>query len=350
MARVLAIESSCDETACAVVDGLDVRSNVVASQIDIHARFGGVVPELASRHHLDALTPVIDEAIEQAGLSRSELHDQLDAIAVTHCPGLVGALLVGVQAARGLALATGLPLWGVHHMEGHLFSTFLGDAARDSQGFCPHLALLVSGGHTEIVEVRGLGDYHLLGATRDDAAGEAFDKVAKLLGLPYPGGPVIDKLAREGNPEAVHFPRAMLKRDNFEFSFAGLKTAVAVHLERRGKPESRAALADLCASFQAAVVEVLVAKTCRARRACGQRRVHIVGGVAANAGLRAAMEAAAKREGFEFNATPLRYCGDNAAMIAAAAAARVDAQANTTVDVRSSVGIDELRLHEHEHA
>ena len=343
MPRVLAIESSCDETACAVVEDLEVRSNVIASQIEIHARFGGVVPELASRHHLDALAPVIREAIERADLDPSRLHEQLDALAVTHCPGLVGALLVGVQAARGLALATGLPLHGIHHMEGHLFSAFLGDAQRKSEAFVPHLALLVSGGHTELVEVRGLSDYELLGATRDDAAGEAFDKVAKLLGLSYPGGPIIDALAREGDPEAIAFPRAMIKRKNFEFSFAGLKTAVAVHLERAGRPSSRAELADVCASFQAAVVEVLVAKSCAARRARGCQRMHVVGGVAANAGLRAAFEAAALREGFTFCAAPLRYCGDNAAMIAAAAAARVAASTPAHVDVRSSLALDELR-------
>ncbi|MFO7564300.1 MAG: tRNA (adenosine(37)-N6)-threonylcarbamoyltransferase complex transferase subunit TsaD [Enhygromyxa sp.] len=345
MARVLAIESSCDETACAVVDGMVVRSSVVASQVEIHARFGGVVPELASRHHLEAITPVIRAAIEAAGLSPTRLADELDALAVTDSPGLVGALLVGVQAARGLALATGLPLFGVHHMEGHLFSAFLGDERRAPAAFAPHLALLVSGGHTELVEVRGLGDYEILGATRDDAAGEAFDKVAKLLGLPYPGGPVIDRLAEEGDPEAIALPRAMLNSPNLDFSFSGLKTAVAVHLERDGQPRSRAELCDLCASFRAAVVDVLVAKTCRARAQRGIERVHVVGGVAANAGLRARFEQAAAAEGFALVAAPLRYCGDNAAMIAAAAAARFDAGREGRVDVDASVAIDDPRLH-----
>ena len=345
MARVLAIESSCDETACAVVDGMLVRSSVVASQVEIHARFGGVVPELASRHHLDAITLVIREAIREAGLSPTSLADQLDALAVTDSPGLVGALLVGVQAARGLALATNLPLFGVHHMEGHLFSAFLGDDRRAPEPFAPHLALLVSGGHTELVEVRGLGDYEILGATRDDAAGEAFDKVAKLLGLPYPGGPIIDHLAEEGNPEAVELPRAMLASPNFDFSFSGLKTAVAVHLDRHGQPRSRAELCDLCASFRAAVVDVLVAKACRARAERGLDRLHVVGGVAANAGLRARFEAAAAQQGFRLVAAPLRYCGDNAAMIAAAAAARVDAGCEPAVEVDASVAIDDPRLH-----
>lgn len=349
MARVLAIESSCDETACAVVEGLRVLSSVVASQVEVHAPFGGVVPELASRHHLDSLAPVIRAAIEQAGLEPTRLGEQLDALAVTDSPGLVGALLVGVQAARGLALATGLPLFGVHHMEGHLFSAFIADdhqsqhgGGRD-EGFAPHLALLVSGGHTELVHVRGLGRYELLGATRDDAAGEAFDKVAKLLGLSYPGGPIIDRLAAEGDPSAVAFPRAMLHSKDFDFSFAGLKTAVAVHLEREGQPRSRAELVDLCASFQAAVVDVLVAKTCAARRARGCESVHVVGGVAANAGLRASFDHAAAREGFALVAAPLRYCGDNAAMIAAAAAAHVADGRAPTVVVQSSVALDEAR-------
>lgn len=341
---VLAIESSCDETACAVVEGHLVRSSIVASQIEIHARFGGVVPELASRHHLDAITPVIEQAIVAAGLAPTRLAEQLDALAVTDSPGLVGALLVGVQAARGLALATGLPLRGVHHMEGHLFSAFLGDHERAPEPFEPHLALLVSGGHTELVDVAGLGEYTLLGSTRDDAAGEAFDKVAKLLGLPYPGGPVIDRIAAEGDPKAIEFPRSMLDRPNLEFSFSGLKTAVSVYLDRHGQPSSRAALADVCASFQAAVVDVLVGKTLAARRACKRERVDVVGGVAANRALREAFTRASEREGFRFVATPLRYCGDNAAMIAAAAGARHARGWPAIVDVDASVAIDDPRL------
>lgn len=337
---VLAIESSCDETAAAVVDGSTVRSSVVRSQIEIHGRFGGVVPELASRHHLGAVVPVVDEALQQAGLSLA----QLDAIAVTEGPGLVGALLVGVQMARGLATATGLPLVGVHHMEGHLWSAFLGDDRQRARPFVPHLALLVSGGHTELVDVAGLGRYQILGATRDDAAGEAYDKVAKLLGLGYPGGPVIDRLATEGDPEAIAFPRAMADRRTLDFSFSGLKTAVRVHVDRNGPPDSRAALADLCASFQAAVVDVLVLKARRALREHGRDRLHIVGGVAANAGLRAAAEQAARRYGFTFDAVPLRYCGDNAAMIGAAAAARIEAGLAAPPDVHTSLPLDDPRM------
>ena len=211
-AKILAIESSCDETACAVVEGLQVRASVVATQVAIHAVYGGVVPELASRHHLTAAVPVLRAALDASGL---QLHE-LDGLAVTEGPGLVGALLVGVQLAQGLALATGLPLYGIHHMEGHLLSPFLGDHELTPRQFGPHLALSVSGGHSELVLVAGLGRYEVLGSTRDDAAGEAFDKVAKLLGLGYPGGPVIDRLAREGDPRAIEFPRAMLDRKGFE--------------------------------------------------------------------------------------------------------------------------------------
>lgn len=336
MPRVLAIESSCDETACAVVEDLHVRSSVVRSQIDVHARFGGVVPELASRHHLGAITPVIRAALEDAQMGFADL----DALAVTEGPGLVGALLVGVQAARGLALGTGLPLFGVHHLEGHLFSALL-DA-----GFCelpPHVALLVSGGHSELVEVRGLGRYRMLGATRDDAAGEAFDKAAKLLGLGYPGGPMIDRLARDGNPAAHAFPRAMIDRDNFEFSFSGLKTALLVHVQHHGQPSTREALADLCASYQAAIVAVLVHKARRAVRASGLDRLHVVGGVAANRGLREAVLAAGIEDDFTVVVPAPRYCGDNAAMIAAAGAARFAVGCLPSVELHTSLALDEPR-------
>lgn len=339
-ARVLALESSCDETAAAVVEGSMVRSSVVRSQVEVHRRFGGVVPELASRHHLGAVVPVVDEALERAGVDLS----MLDAIAVTEGPGLVGALLVGVQMARGLAAARGLPLFGVHHMEGHLLSAFLGDDTREARPFCPHVALLVSGGHTELVDVAGLGRYRMLGATRDDAAGEAYDKVAKLLGLGYPGGPVIDRLAAEGDPTAVALPRAMADHKGLDFSFSGLKTAVRVHVDRGGMPDSRQALADLCASFQAAVVDVLVLKARRAVQRTGRARLHIVGGVAANRGLREAAAAAAEADGFVFEAVPLRYCGDNAAMIGAAAAARLAAGVTPAVDVHTNLAIDDPRM------
>lgn len=340
MTTVLAIESSCDETAAAVVSGLDVRSSVVSSQIEVHREFGGVVPELASRHHLGAVGVVVEEALSQAGASISGL----DAIGVTEGPGLVGALLVGVQLARGLAFATGLPLVGVHHMEGHVMSAFIGDAKQESRPFEPHVALLVSGGHTELVDVEALGKYRLLGATRDDASGEAYDKVAKLLGLGYPGGPIIDKLAAEGDPSRHAFPRAMLNRDNLDFSFSGLKTALVVHVEKHGQPTSREALADVCASFQAAVVEVLVAKALRAVKETGRTRLHIVGGVSANRGLRAAAAAECESAGLSLSVPPLRYCGDNAAMIGAAAVARLDAGVEPDVHVHTSLALDDPRM------
>lgn len=345
MALVLAIESSCDETAAAVVDGASVLSSVVSTQIEIHREFGGVVPELASRHHLSAIVPVVDEALRRAGYTDPKHRlAGLDAVGVTEGPGLMGALLVGVQMARGLAAAAGLPTIGVHHLEGHLWSAFLGDAQQEARPFTPHVALLVSGGHTELVEVKGLGRYRLLGATRDDAAGEAYDKVGKLLGLSYPGGPVVDSLAAEGDPNAIRFPRPMADKPNLEFSFSGVKTAVRVHLQKHGDPGSRQALADVCASFQAAVVDVLVLKARRAVRESGINRLHIVGGVAANRGLRAAAAQAAAADGFELELAPLRYCGDNAAMIGAAAAARFEAGASRRVDVHTSVPLDDLRL------
>ena len=339
--RVLAIESSCDETACAVVEGLHVRSSVVSSQIEVHREFGGVVPELASRHHLGAVVPVVREALERAG---TPAWDDIDALAVTDSPGLVGALLVGVQMARGLALATGLPLLGIHHMEGHIVSAFIGDDELEPEPWAPHVALLVSGGHTELVRVDALGHYVLLGSTRDDAAGEAYDKVAKLLGLGYPGGPVIDRLAAEGDPRAHAFPRAMADRASLEFSFSGLKTAIAVHVDKHGEPGSRRALADVCASFQAAVVDVLVRKSRRAVRETGLGRLHVVGGVAANRGLRSALASAANEDGFTLRVPPVRYCGDNAAMIGAAAALRLAAGAAARTSVHASRAIDEVVL------
>lgn len=340
MARVLAIESSCDETAAAVVDGHRVASSVVSSQVEVHAEFGGVVPELASRAHLNMVVPVVEQAVADAGLS--SVHD-VEALAVTEGPGLQGALLVGVQMARGLAFATGLPLVGVHHMEGHILSAFIGDADLEPTPFVPHIALLVSGGHTEIAQVDGIGRYAILGSTRDDAAGEAYDKVAKLLGLGYPGGPIVDKLAAEGSP-TIQFPRPMLEHDNLDFSFSGLKTAVLVHVDQHGPPSSRAELADLCASFQAAAVAVLVAKARRAAVASGFGRLHVVGGVAANRGLRAAIENAGAEDGFAVVVPPLRYCGDNAAMIGAAASARIDAGLGGEVDVHTSLALDDDRM------
>jgi N6-L-threonylcarbamoyladenine synthase len=338
--RVVALESSCDETACAVVESSRVLSSVVSSQIEVHRPFGGVVPELASRHHLGEVVPVVAEALDRAGTRLSDVH----AIGVTEGPGLVGALLVGLQMARGLSLATGRPLYGVHHMEGHIWSAFLGDDELNPQPFVPHVALLVSGGHTELVAVEGLGRYRMLGATRDDAAGEAYDKVAKLLGLGYPGGPVIDRLAADGDPSAYAFPRSMKGQPNLDFSFSGLKTAVLVHVEKHGPPGSRQELADLCASFQAAVVEVLVDKARQAVAATKMDRLHIVGGVAANRGLRAAAREVARDRGFECVVPPVRYCGDNAAMIAAAAAARIEAGVAPGTELHTTMAIDDPKL------
>lgn len=345
MTTVLALESSCDETAGAVVEsdehGIWVRSNVVSSQIEVHRAFGGVVPELASRHHLGASALVVTEALAQAG--RRDFSD-FDAIAVTEGPGLVGALLVGLQMARGLGLATGLPVFGIHHMEGHVFSAILGDDQQPPRRLEPHIALMVSGGHTELVVVRGLGRYEIVGSTRDDAAGEAYDKVAKLLGLGYPGGPVIDRLAADGNAEAHAFPRSMADQDNLEFSFSGLKTALVVHVDRHGPPKSKQELADLCAAFQAAVVDVLVLKARRALKQFGMDRLHVVGGVAANRGLKAAVEAAAANDGFEVVVPPVRYCGDNAAMIGAAACARIEGGMAGDTSLHTSLALDDPRM------
>jgi N6-L-threonylcarbamoyladenine synthase len=309
--RVLGIESSCDETAASVVeDGRVVRSDVVASQHEVHARYGGVVPELASRAHLLNVVPVVQAALDHAGVALAEI----DGIAVTNAPGLVGALLVGLQTAKALAWVTDKPLVGVHHLEGHLSAIFLEPDAPPM----PHLALIVSGGHTALVRVDGHGRVAELGATRDDAAGEAFDKGAKLLGLGYPGGVVIDRLARTGDPKAVAFPRAMMASSHgADFSFSGLKTSLLHHVRAHGVPDGQA-LADLCASYQAAIVEVLVRKTRRTARSEGLHHVQICGGVAANSGLRQAMAAAGAEDGFRVYVPPPARCTDNAAMIAAA--------------------------------
>jgi N6-L-threonylcarbamoyladenine synthase len=308
---VLGIESSCDETAAAIVDdGCVVRSDVVASQNEVHARYGGVVPELASRAHILNVVPVVQAALERAATSL----DQVDGIAVTNAPGLVGALLVGLQTAKSLAWVTGKPLVGVHHLEGHLSAIYL----EPDPPPMPHLALIVSGGHTSLVRVNGHGDVVELGATRDDAAGEAFDKGAKLLGLGYPGGAVIDRLAKTGDPQAVPFPKSMTAGEHgADFSFSGLKTALLHHVRAHGVPEGQA-LADLCASYQAAIVEVLVRKTRKAARRHRLEHVQVCGGVAANQGLRAALRAAGDEDGFRVHIPPPARCTDNAAMIAAA--------------------------------
>jgi len=317
---VLGLESSCDETACAVVeDARWVRSDVISSQVDVHARWGGVVPELASRAHVKNIVPVIEAALRDAGVTLADL----DGIAVTRGPGLVGALLVALQTAKAMAWARELPLVGVSHLAGHLEAIYLDDAANAEARSrrlpaLPHLALLVSGGHTMLVEVRARGDYRVLGQTRDDAAGEAFDKVGKLIGLGYPAGPIVDKLARGGDAHARELPRSLPGKDDLDFSFSGLKTAVLKLVGREGPRPEGQALADLCASFQAAVVEQLVRKTRAAARLTGLTEVVIGGGVAANSGLRATLAEAALQDGFVLHVPERKRCTDNAAMIAAA--------------------------------
>jgi N6-L-threonylcarbamoyladenine synthase len=309
--RVLAIETSCDETAAAVVeDGRRALSDVVSTQIDIHRRWGGVVPELASRNHVVQVMPVVDEALARAGVGP----EQIDAVAVTSGPGLVGALLVGVQAAKALALAWRKPLVRVNHLEGHLVAAFLAETPPTF----PFLGLVVSGGHTSLYAAHAFGAYRLLGSTRDDAAGEAFDKGAKLLGLPYPGGIAIDRLAKEGDASAVRFPKAVVKGADLDFSFSGLKTALLHHVRRHGVPQGRA-LADLCASYQEAIVRALLEKAFRAARRLQFPRLVLSGGVAANSRLRAAVTAkAAEYEDMQVFLPAPRLCTDNAAMIAVA--------------------------------
>jgi N6-L-threonylcarbamoyladenine synthase len=319
--RLLAIETSCDETSAAVLDEeRGLLSNVVASQVDLHARYGGVVPELASRRHLERLGPVVDEALERAGTSLSDI----GAVAVTCGPGLAGALTVGVAAAKAVAFARGLPLIGVNHLEGHIYANFL---ERPDLPL-PALVLIVSGAHTDLVLMRGHGLYRILGRTRDDAAGEAFDKVARALGLGYPGGPAIERAAREGAAEAVRLPLPFPDERSLDFSFSGLKTAVLRAMAARGAPPGPTATdppraADVAAAFQRSLVEVLVAKTVRAAGAHEVRSVLLAGGVAANGLLRARMAEEVARLGLVLHVPALGLCTDNAGMIAAAGAYRL---------------------------
>jgi len=368
MTRLLAIETSCDETSVAVVerihprgqahgsadgtpaatpepapsDGvphLSVVANIVSSQVDTHARFGGVVPEVASRAHLDMLEPVIAEALDAAGIvpdagipnagipnaanRKPPARSQIDAVAATCGPGLIGALLVGVSAAKALAVTWDVPYVEVNHMEGHLFATFL---ERPDMPL-PMVVLLVSGGHTMLVSVDGPGRYRLLGSTVDDAAGEAFDKVARYLGLGYPGGPIIDRLATEGDREAIRFPRGMID-EGLDFSFSGMKTSVINYVRRHPEAEN----ADLAASFQEAVVDVLVTKALRAARKTGARSVALGGGVAANSRLRERFAAEAERAGIDHLVPSRAFCTDNAAMIGAAAHWRLEVDGPTPLD------------------
>lgn len=305
---ILALETSCDETSASVVrDGTEVQSNVIASQIDLHQRYGGVVPEVASRAHMEALSGVLQAALDEAEVGWGDL----DAVATTFGPGLQGALLVGLMAAKGVAWARGLPLIGVHHLAAHIWANKM--AHPDLP--LPFLCLLVSGGHTSLVRVDGPEEFRTLGETRDDAAGEAYDKTARLLGLGYPGGPAIDRLALEGNPRAYDFPRAWLQ-DSLDFSFSGLKTAVVRMLERSQTAGIPVQVADACASFQRAVADVLVGKTMAAAEAEGITAVAVAGGVAANRELRDRLQTEAGKRGLRFVAPPMSLCTDNAAMIA----------------------------------
>jgi N6-L-threonylcarbamoyladenine synthase len=304
---VLAIESSCDETAAAVLqDGQNLLSNVIASQIRIHEKYGGVVPEIASRKHVEVIVPVILEALEKAGVTLEEI----DGIAVTRGPGLVGSLLVGLSIAKALAMARNIPFVGINHLEGHIASAFLAD---DKPSF-PFVALVVSGGHTNIYVVHDFERMRLVGQTRDDAAGEAFDKAAKLLNIGYPGGVVIDRLARTGNTSAVSFPRSM--KDSLEFSFSGVKTALLTYTKKLVRPPTDAEIPDIVASYQEAIVDVLVEKTLRAAELHGIGRVAVVGGVAANSRLRTRFREDADKKRIQVFIPPPIFCTDNAAMIA----------------------------------
>jgi N6-L-threonylcarbamoyladenine synthase len=312
-ARILAIETSCDETAAAVIEnGRELIASTVASQMDVHARYGGVFPEVASRQHVLSILPVIEEALTKAHMTIQDM----DAIAATRGPGLAGSLLVGLNAAKGLALGAGLPLVGVNHLEGHIYSAWVHEAAEKptpAPSF-PLVALLVSGGHTELNLMTSHLEYKHLGSTTDDAAGEAFDKVARLLKLPYPGGPSIQEAADSGNPTAFKFPRAWLE-GSWNFSFSGLKTAVLREVKRLESERMTLPVANLAASFQAAVVDVLFNKTIMAAREYGVEEIIIGGGVSANSALR---EAFSLQKEFKVNIPPLRYCTDNAAMVASA--------------------------------
>jgi len=317
---ILGIETSCDETAAAVVkDGKEILSSVIASQVSIHGPYGGVVPELASRKHLEYIIPVIESALEKAGVSSEEL----DVIGVTQGPGLVGALLVGLSAAKAMAYALDKPLIAINHLEGHIQAAFLSGSIPEN----PFICLVVSGGHTALYRVDQEGGSRLLGATRDDAAGEALDKIAKLLDIGYPGGIAIDKLASGANPEAMQFPRSRFEKESLEFSFSGLKTAAANFIRMHGPPASDSTrnvagsytLGDFAASFQEAIVDVLVEKSIKATQQCGLSDIAAAGGVAANSRLRKRLAQEAASANFRLYLPPLQFCTDNAVMIASAA-------------------------------
>ena len=309
---ILAIESSCDETAAAVVkNGREVLSNVINTQIAIHTEYGGVVPEIASRKHIENINPVIKKALTDAGVTL----DDIDAIGVTYGPGLVGALLVGVAEAKAIAFAKNKPLVGVHHIEGHISANYVENKELEP----PFVALVVSGGHTHLVKVNDYGEYEIIGRTRDDAAGEAFDKVARAIGLGYPGGPKIDKLAKEGNPEAIEFPRAHVNDAPYDFSFSGIKSAVLNYINSANMQGKEINRADVAASFQKAVVDALVSRAVKLAKECGMDKLAIAGGVASNSALRAAVQEECAKNNIRFYSPSPVLCTDNAAMIGAAA-------------------------------
>ena len=329
----LGIETSCDETSAAVLRGTrELLSCVIATQIPIHQKYGGVVPEIASRNHILSILPVVEQALHEAGTELPEI----DQIAVTYGPGLVGALLVGVSAAKSLAFSLGVPLIGVNHLEGHIFANFL--ETKDLEP--PFTALVVSGGHTALVDVADYETFRLMGRTRDDAAGEAFDKVARVMGLPYPGGPEIDKLAREGNPTAIDFPRALAREGNYEFSFSGLKSAVLNYINSEKMRGHELHKADIAASFQAAVVEVLVHKAFEAIHEAGRGILVLAGGVAANKALEKRLRETAAEQGIRYLYPSPRLCTDNAAMIACRGAYQAMAGRYSDLYLNAVPGLD----------
>lgn len=330
--RVLGIETSCDETGVAVVEDGRILSNLLASQVDLHEKFGGVVPEVASRAHVEALNPIVEEALEQAG-SRFE---ELDGVAVTVGPGLVGALLVGIAGAKAIAFARGVPLIGVNHLEGHVYANFLEHGPPEP----PYVCLIVSGGHTMLVHMPREHHYRVLGQTVDDAAGEAFDKIARFIGLGFPGGPALDKLARDGDPASIRFPRAMADSGDYDFSLSGLKTAVLRYVKGERQAGREVGLADLAASFQEAIVDVQVTKTMRAATETDSKTVLLGGGVVANSRLRERMERAGEENGIRVLFPSLPLCTDNGAMIAAAGASRLERGERTGLDVGADSALE----------